>query len=266
MVPKSGDPRRSVQQRMRPLLLGILALVAGAACAARGEPGPRLRYGPSVRIGGGEGRAYVEMEDGSPAAVGIALSDDALHGLPMDSAEYEYVLPLPSEAGRTPIRNAVLDWNPHGHAPAGIYDRPHFDFHFYTIPDSDRRRIVATDPDFDRKAARQPEPGLVPAGYVEAPVPAVPLMGVHWVDMASPEFQGQPFTHTFIFGSWDGRMTFYEPMVTLAFLEKGAAWSGPIPMAARHDVEGLYPGGYRIERDPATREHRVAIDRLALHG
>jgi hypothetical protein len=27
-----------------------------------------------------------------------------------------------------------LNWNPHGHIPPGVYDLPHFDFHFYIEP------------------------------------------------------------------------------------------------------------------------------------
>ena len=33
-----------------------------------------------------------------------------------------------------PLKWALLNWNPHGHIPPGIYDRPHFDVHFYMEP------------------------------------------------------------------------------------------------------------------------------------
>ena len=50
---------------------------------------------------------------------------------------------------------------------------------------------------------------------VEAVAPA---MGNHLIDLTSPEFQGEPFTRTWIYGIYDGRVTYYEEMVTLAFL------------------------------------------------
>ena len=45
-------------------------------------------------------------------------------------------------------------------------------------------------------------------------------MGVHWID---PEVAGvrraRQFTQTFIYGSWNGRLIFAEPMITKALLE-----------------------------------------------
>ena len=63
----------------------------------------------------------------------------------------------------------------------------------------------------------------VPAGYVHADHidvgAAVPDMGNHLIDfeVARAGRRGSPeFTHTFIFGAYDGQVTFYEPMITLA--------------------------------------------------
>jgi hypothetical protein len=64
--------------------------------------------------------------------------------------------------------------------------------------------------------------GSLPANYmhpdfkdVEA---AVPAMGNHLVDLTGPEVNKQPFTRTWIFGVYNGKVTFYEEMVTRAFL------------------------------------------------
>jgi hypothetical protein len=43
-------------------------------------------------------------------------------------------------------------------------------------------------------------------------------MGVHWVDIKSPEFNGQKFTDAFIYGFYHGSLTFIEPMITISFL------------------------------------------------
>jgi hypothetical protein len=43
-------------------------------------------------------------------------------------------------------------------------------------------------------------------------------MGSHFVDITSPEFNGGIFTQTFIFGSYESNVIFYEPMITLDYL------------------------------------------------
>ena len=78
-------------------------------------------------------------------------------------------------------------------------------------------------PDGDRPAdtvaGAKPLPaGEMPATYINTGL--VPTMGAHWIDVTAPELNGQPFTETFIFGSFDGKMTFYEPMITKAFIEE----------------------------------------------
>ena len=47
-------------------------------------------------------------------------------------------------------------------------------------------------------------------------------MGAHWLDITSPELnQENPksFTQTFIYGSYDGKVIFMEPMITKAFMD-----------------------------------------------
>ena len=133
----------------------------------------------------------------------------------------------------TPYRFVELDWNPGGHEPAGVYDTPHFDFHFYTVDAAVRDAIdpkaLGQQAFLAKSAALPPEaerPTFVALAPPGAPVAAVPRMGVHWIDPRTPELQGlfgrpeafRPFTTTFIHGSWDGRFIFDEPMITRAFI------------------------------------------------
>jgi hypothetical protein len=102
-----------------------------------------------------------------------------------------------------------------GHPPPGIYSVPHFDFHFYKMPLAERLAI----PPYPQAMAafnNNPLPGYLPTAYVKAPAGEA-KMGAHWMDVTSPEFNGQPFTHTFVYGSYDGKVNFLEPMATLAF-------------------------------------------------
>jgi hypothetical protein len=82
-----------------------------------------------------------------------------------------------------------------------------------------------------------PAPELVPAGYTKLPG-AVPLMGAHWVDPTSPELNGELFTTTFLYGSWDGKPTFAEPMVTKAFMETKPDVRAPVAVPARMRLRG----------------------------
>src|SRR5688500_14232731 len=123
-----------------------------------------LAYGAPVTVGQGAARAYVQMTAGEPAELGVALSEAAPAGLPdhnspggqqMPDGMKTFVYPLTMPANNpTPYRNVLLDWNPGGHEPPGIYDKPHFDFHFYTIDEAERHAIMPTNPQFAARAAK----------------------------------------------------------------------------------------------------------------
>jgi hypothetical protein len=73
-------------------------------------------------------------------------------------------------------------------------------------------------------------------------------MGVHWLDFTSPELSGAQFTQTFIYGSYDGKVTFYEPMITEAFILANSGFVRTIPQPAKVQVTGYYPTKMRIEK------------------
>jgi hypothetical protein len=273
------------------LILGAAVLTAAAVHVA--TPGASARgadlhahYGAAVAMGNGQARTYVVVDErsGKPVEVGVALSASALEGLPQHSPDHgpgthgpysEYLLELPAN-NPTPYRFAEIDWNPHGHG--GPYTSPHFDFHFYRVPLATRNEIDLAAPDFAEKAARLPAADEIRAGYASTHVllnttPAgmtVPRMGLHWVDLKSPELppSNQPFTTTFILGSWDGQVIFDEPMVTRDFIL--AQRSGPatatdivVPPARRYATAGFYPETYGIRWDEAAGEYRIALQKLA---
>ena len=206
---------------------------------------PEFLYGEAVPVGEGEARSYVLLDQGTPLEFGIALSEDALGGLPTTGMMHSFLLPATNP---TSIRLVELDWNPMGHPPPAIYTVPHFDFHFYTVTQAERDAIDPADPDFQAKAANLPAEDFRAPGYVAEPV-GVPRMGVHWNNPTFPEFNGQPFTRTFIYGSWDGKPTLLEPMVTVDFLRSQPADRVDIPVASRHDAVGYYPGRYLVSWD-----------------
>ena len=147
----------------------------------------------------------------------------------------------------TLIKHVFLNWNPAGHEPPGIYDLPHFDFHFYLVPDAER--VASTDM---AKINIQPAADYVPANHMAgAPVPQ---MGLHWLDLASPELSGAKFTQTFIYGSYDGKVTFIEPMITKEFLLNTTNFERSIPQPAKYQRAGYYPTKMRIIKHDRVTE------------
>jgi hypothetical protein len=249
-----------------PFVVG-LALFAGVPFK-REAADTKTVTGAAVKIGNGTARAYITFEGDKPVEVGVAMSEQALQGLsPMKHGVDPHalmemnVLPLP-ENNPTPFKFVDLGWNPGGHEPANVYDKPHFDFHFYTITVAERNAILPSDPQFEQKAARYPAAQYVPAGYF-APAPvAVPQMGVHWLDKKTPEINGQPFTTTFIYGSWDGELIFAEPMITHATIASKQSFRAAIGTAQQVQTGGYWPSSYTIHWDEQTKEYRVALTGL----
>lgn len=68
--------------------------------------------------------------------MGVNLSEKALENLPTEPAQY--VLILPKNKGKNFYTHVLIDWNPQGHEALFAYGLPHFDFHFYIIPNDAR--------------------------------------------------------------------------------------------------------------------------------
>lgn len=217
-------------------------------------------YGPSVSVGDGTARAWVMVDHaGKPTSTGINFSEQALSGLP-DKME-EYVLELPTEAKLTLYKHFTFGWNPEGHEPPGTYDLPHFDIHFYMISNEERMKITGLAP-----PAMDPAPAskYIAANYVQTPG-RVPMMGAHWVDVLSPEFNGSKFTKTFIYGTLNKEVIFHEPMITRAYLLTKPNEQIAIRQPAAYQKSGYYPLKYSIKYKSSLKEYAVSLDDLTYH-
>jgi hypothetical protein len=288
------------------LAVGVYIVSADATLSAATPKAVRVQYGTPQKVGNGTVRTYVMVDgenDRVPLEVGVALSESAMEGLPaavpmsheqMMAEEaksgghanmHTWILDLPA-TNPSPYKFVQFGWNPVGHQPATVYDLPHFDFHFWTASAEMMNSIMPSDPQYAEKAAKLPPEAQRPTFYLDpmtiakapAAAVAVPKMGIHWLDVRSPELQGlaghpenaKPFTKTFIYGSWDGQFVFDEPMITRAHIvakrDAGAAWVRdeliPVPTAAKHAAPGFYPSAYRIMYDAKTKEYRVAMTQL----
>jgi len=85
---------------------------------------------------------------------------------------------------------------------------------------------------------------------------------VHWIDPTSAEFNGQSFTKTFIYGSWNGKLIFAEPMITKATIETKQTITTPIGVAKSYSQPGRYPTSYTIRWNEAAKQYEVALTGL----
>jgi len=255
------------------LALGLLLLWQGPLpppAAAADEPSS---YGTAVSIGSGTARTYVTWaSDKSPRAVGVEFSPGAMDNL-LPAADdgrwcfnvdgktgcrigHQYDLQLPGDASVAPFTYVQLNWNPNGHTPVGVYDIPHFDFHFYMAPQSRVESIkpgacgldmgLVIDCEGLRRGRLNLSPQLMPAGYINVGVVEA-AMGNHLINPAAPEFNRTRFTRTFIHGTFDGSITFSEPMITREFLltRSGEACQA-IAQPKAYDRNGWYPTTYCV--------------------
>lgn len=221
---------------------------------------PYTYFGEAVSMGNGEAEAWVAVDmKGDPRAVGINFSADLLEGLPDEPTSI--VLDFPAGKGKGFYTHATLDWNPEGHEPPGLYDKPHFDIHFYIISEEDR---MAIGPNDTVEFAAPVDSKYVPASYLHTPG-GVPEMGAHWVDTLSTEFSAAGFTKTFILGSYNGEFIFWEPMVTLDYFLSKPYDLIPLrqPEAFKHD--GWYATKYKISYSASEDEYTVALMNLKYH-
>ncbi|HEX8745885.1 MAG TPA: DUF5602 domain-containing protein [Pyrinomonadaceae bacterium] len=271
---------RRISTALALLLLVIgMALTQGAAFGA-GKQQKRRRFnspaksrvgtfvGATRPLGSGSVRSWVTLDEaGRPSAVGLTFSESALKTapteLPKGRESVEINLPLPKEARGTAFDHIGFDWNPMGHPPANIYTVPHFDIHFYTISVEEQERITAQGEDLAR-CYKKPGDEYVPAGYILPPDTAVPRMGAHWIDPSSSELKGQPFTRTFLYGNYDGKLIFFEPMIARSFFETKTNITEKIKLPQRYAKPGYYPTSYSVRYDAVRKEYTVALEGMTL--
>lgn len=221
------------------------------ACSKEEKNPNQFKSVESQAWGGAAWTTLQTTPNGQPKELALVINDAAMNSLPTTGDGTHHgntvLVGLPAKGYElTPFKFIRMDWNAQGHEPPGIYDIPHFDFHFYmTAPEE---ALNYTD---DAKMNAHPAAAYFPTNYV--PGPAIPTMGKHWIDVTSPELNGQPFTETFIFGSYDSKVVFYEPMITLTTLKNGD-YVRSIPQPAKFGKTGYYPTKMKIKRKNGTTE------------
>ena len=245
---------------MKKILFVALAAIAFVACKKDDLERNGIYKGPVANVHGGKAWTWVQInKNGNPERLAVAITDEALNTVPVGGEgnhghgdENTWTLSFHPKASVTPFNHLGMGWNPNGHEPEPIYGKPHFDFHFYMITPQQVDAIPPYGVD-SAKFKNSPAPAYLPPTYIN-PGGGVPKMGAHWIDVTSPEISGAPFTQTFIYGSFDGRVTFYEPMITLDFLKNNSNFERAIPQPAKVQKSGWYPTKMKVAKHDGLTE------------
>jgi len=227
------------------LLLGmvtILTLTGGARAGVKkaAEESCSPLYGASICT------SY-EMQAGKITEFSLRIPVAMIEHAPADAPmvwppKRDISVPFaPAVAKQTGFTFANVYWNPHGHGPS-VYSVPHFDFHFYFVPEQTVEEIDCKD---------TVKPQAVPVGYILPPdenVPGigkivgacVPDMGMH----SSPEadFNSKtPWKGSLLVGYYGGNSIFLEPMITTALLLQRRSFSLRIPQGIEPAAHVRYP-------------------------
>lgn len=273
----------------------IAALLGVTATGVALRPASSTLQGPEVPVGNGTARMFVEIgARGEPRVLGIALTEAALTGLAtrMNTTsrchdkngdgriahgeclgDYQADLVMPAGAAKLglPVRWATVNWNPEGHMPPAppVWSAAHFDFHFFMVEPAVIQGI-RTGPcaEFihceDSARAAIPLPARhVPPDYLDVGA-AVAAMGNHLVDVKDPEIADPSlgFSSTFIYGAYDGKLIFLEPMVSYKLLSSRPQHCRPVRAPEAYAVGGYYPASYCVRHDAATGTYRVTLEGL----
>jgi Domain of unknown function (DUF5602) len=240
----------------------LLILSAGLSSCEEDKAG--IFFGDNAHLGKGHARAFIELDEaGEVLNLGVTVDKSAIEGLndPNNHHHNMVAVEMPAEAKKIGFDHIGLDWNPQGHEPAGVYDKPHFDVHFNYISVKDRMAIPPYEVD-SSKFNKLPASAYFPANYIRIPG-GVPQMGAHWIDVTGEELQGKPFRHTFIYGSYNGKVIFVEPMITLAALQSATREvSVTVPLPAKSEI-GYKVGRYTYQYDAKAEQYKITMRDLS---
>jgi len=270
-----------VKERNKPMkwkfLLSSLIILISSMLTMGFHDGHGTDWGESAPMGQGEVKTFVTLnEAGEPQRVGVHFTEGVLSGLPAEMSET--VLNFPESIEATPLDHFVLNWNPHGHLPVDVYSVPHLDFHFYSITEQERTDIIAGTCTTEEDNRVPDPPGEVPVpcdifAKGMQPLPAAmfppdfsleplvaPAMGNHLLDFTAPEFNGEPFTHTWIYGVYEGQLTFFEPMITNDFLAEQEDICQQLKTPEVMPEAGWYPTEYCLQYLDQEGAYTVSLE------
>ena len=231
--------------------------------------------GPQVTLGYGKVRSWISLDqkNGLPNEIGIEITPEAFKNLTTNNSKTlppsgsTIVVQLHLKATQlTPFDHIGINWNPNGHPPEGIFDAPHFDIHFYMISVEEQMAIPEWSPETDAAFNNYPPMGYMPADYGTPPGPATaePEMGKHWLPNNFGDYL--PFSKIMIYGSYDGKLIFVEPMITLNYFLSNIDFSMDYSQPEHFAKAGNYPTKYNIYHDATTGNTYVTLSEFVARN
>jgi hypothetical protein len=154
-----------------------------------------------------------------------------------------------------------IHWNPHGHASPPTdpdrYAAPHFDLHYFTVPEAIVWAIPAEMvPGPDVQADR------LPANWLQ-PGPSEPEMGRHSLptSIANGPFVAEMLAGYLPSGS---TMHFIEPMITREFLAQAQDFALPVPRPEKFGRTMLYPEKFAAEYDAKLKAYHFVFRQFVI--
>ncbi len=236
----------------------IVSMVSGVTVGGASPQGSAIVEGSSTTILGAKVSTWAKVAPGNVVQeVGVNLPMKIVIGPPSKPGTGPSgaiaTLPFPAVVQQMAYFNHFeMQWNPHGHPPACCFGVPHFDFHFYAVPEDVVRQIGFLDP-------KAPTKDRLPAGFIYLGQKAcVPQMGVH-ASRPGDMKPNKDFRSVMIAGFYNGNMHFVEPMITRAFLMKKQSFTLAVPRPATLGRETLYPTQFNGIFDPVKQEYRLVF-------
>jgi len=248
--------------------LSLAALIGCADAAATIE-----EVGECSDAFGADVCTWAMVEANTVVAVGATVPMASIENAPADAP---FTWPptmtaapnLPASATeQSGFTHMTMLWEAMGHTPV-TYLTPHFDFHFYLVPPSERMAIDCDDltkpstlPEGYSMPDEQLPPELVAVTGVEILIGVcVPEMGMHalvTVEMQSEEL----FGGTMVVGYYKGEPIFIEPMISKAMLQERQSFELSIPEIP--GLEGRQPSTFRADYDADQDAYRFTFSDFA---
>lgn len=224
------------------------------------EPITGIVQGASGTLATGTVSTWAELDAGVVTRVGASIA-----AATVDSAtDRESVsVAFPAQAiEQTFFNHFGANFEAEGHDPPP-YLVAHFDLHFYGIDETTRLAIDCEDEALpDGVTANVPASGndylpdnyLIPSPALDPDGTCVPEMGVHAINVTSPELAPEDapaFTATQILGFHAGNLAFIEPMIALDHLKEKPAISWEVPQPAKLGRSVLWPARFTADYNDA---------------
>lgn len=208
-----------------------------------------------------KGQSLVEAGAVVPlASIENAPADQPMVWPPAAAAELDMPELVVQHGGFTQL---TVFWEPGGHPP-GAFMTPHFDFHFYTVPASERGAMDCSNVS---------KPASLPAGYglPDIPLPSematmmgvpelvglcVPHMGMHALLTTEIE-RKDAFNGSMVIGYYNAKPVFIEPMLSKAMLMEKKSFDLPIPQVP--GLAGAQPTRFHAEYDASQQAYRFTF-------